>query len=644
MQGAKLSGSLLSAGIVAIAYAILTQASLGALGLLRPAPLAAAAVLGAGLGLHALIRARPWRELGELVRSLTVAEWILASALCIALLSRAWAGLHLSSFSYDALGYHLHMPATWRALGRLELVPAVFGDPSSAYAPSNLELLFHALLALVGSDWLASTGQVPLAALAALAIHVAVRERGGTRAAGSGAALAFVLLPEVWQQATSALTDLGQAAFFLSAVAVLLRCERAGTSGSWGLLGLALGLMLGTKFVSLVYSLPLLAWAVVVLLRRPPRGGRWPSAALAGAAAILAGGFWYLRNLLVAGNPLFPLRVEIGGRTVLPGLYGRAEMLAWEYHTPIGDLGALFSMLASCGWAFAAAAVVALAILGRTRWPPLVAVLVALFWLVIPYQLERFLLPVFGLAAIAIGEVCSRLGARGGTALLTLAVGGALVERPWPGRLAVLAGVPAGALLDCVQRNLARVAERPLALVAGALALAAGAFLVLAREPERHRSSYPGYSVDTPIDESWRWMHEHLREGRVAYAGTNLTLPLWGRDLQRFVTYVNVTGAPDAKLHHFSGPAASGEGGAEPVPYREGASQEVWLGNLDALEIDLLFVGRLYPIVARNVAHDADGFPIERAWADADPQRFELLFANPAARIYGVRRNPRDQR
>ena len=58
-------------------------------------------------------------------------------------------------------------------------MPAVFGDPSPAYAPSNLELVFLLLMAPLRSDILAGVGQLPLAALAAAAIVAAVREAGG---------------------------------------------------------------------------------------------------------------------------------------------------------------------------------------------------------------------------------------------------------------------------------------------------------------------------------------------------------------------------------------------------------------------------------------------------------------------------------
>jgi hypothetical protein len=42
------------------------------------------------------------------------------------------------------------------------------------------------------------------------------------------------------------------------------------------------------------------------------------------------------------------------------------------------------------------------------------------------------------------------------------------------------------------------------------------------------------------------------------------------------------------------------------------------------------------PIVRRTIAADSDGFPSERAWADARPGSFKLVYASPSARIYEV--------
>ena len=60
----------------------------------------------------------------------------------------------------------------------------------------------------------------------------------------------------------------------------------------------------------------------------PARGAVLVAAAL---VVLATGGFWYLRNALVTGNPFYPV-ATLG----LPGLTDRAAMRAWIYHLPIG--------------------------------------------------------------------------------------------------------------------------------------------------------------------------------------------------------------------------------------------------------------------------------------------------------------------
>jgi hypothetical protein len=122
----------------------------------------------------------------------------------------------------------------------------------------------------------------------------------------------------------------------------------------------------------------------------------------------------------------------------------------------------------------------------------------------------------------------------------------------------------------------------------------------------------------------------------VAYTGVNLAFPLQGEGLANDVRYVNVAGRPGDLLHDFP-PSARDAGSAEPAPYRRGARYETWLSNLRAARTQVLFVAAMYPIVQRTVDHDADGFPVERAWADAHPDLFSLLHASPAARVYELR-------
>ena len=600
----------------AFATLVVLQAGLGAAGWLR-----AAGPLAIGLGLAAVISRIALRD--RFARSperapLTAADVGLAGALAAAMAIRLQAGLHKRLFLYDTLSYHLHVPARWLADGRLTIVPAVFGDPSSAYAPSNLELWFAFLMAPLHSDYLASVGQLPFAALGALAVAAAAREAGARREAALGGALVFLLVPEIWQQARTAMTDLGMAALLLASLPFLVRLRRQARPADLLAAGAALGLAIGTKYAAASLALPFLVAVGVAATRVRPRA----PAMLAAAAILLAtGGFWYVRNLIVTGNPWYPV-ATLG----LPGLYDRAAMRAWDYHLAVGDLGPLGEMLGAAGLGFGAAAVAAFA---RAR-PPLEAalalVVVAIFWFVIPYQESRFLMAGFGLAALAIGRAADRAPAALGWGGLGLALIGELFALPSPDRLWLL---PIALLAAAGAHLWRRVPPRARPVAGWTLALATGAVVLvgMSRGLAAHRRGADPYRLGGDLDEAWAWFGGNVRGARVAYTGTNLAFPLWGPDLSNRVTYVNVAGAAGDRLHDFGRRLPPGwrAATAEPAPYRDGASFDVWLSNLRAARADTLFVAA------------ADGrFPVEGEWADAHPDIFSLRFASDAARVYRI--------
>ena len=609
----------------AFALLVAVEAALGAAGHLDArATLLALTVIAAALA----VAGRGLPRAAEAPRApLTPLDVAYLFALAAAVLLRAWAGIHKTTFLYDTLSYHLHVPATFIADRRLEIVPAVFGDPSSAYAPSNLELWFAFLLAPLRSDYLAGSGQLPFALLAALAIVATVRESGGQRTAALAAALGFLLIPEIWQQARTAMTDLGLAALLLATLPFAWRARRRPSPGELATATAALGLAIGTKYAGLPLALPFAAALFVLAARGRPRARKL----LALPALVVAtGGFWYLRNAVVTGNPLYP----VSGFS-LPGLYDRAAMRAWIYHLPVAQVGALGEMLAAGGVVF----VLLTAIVLVWHRPPaevgLLAATVGIFWLVVPYQESRFLFVAFGVAAVAIGRAAGRpevpLDWR--FALLLLA---GLVEYPTRERWLLVPAGLLGAALAWVSGRLPAGARRRVAPAGLGLAGLAAA-LALAVGLRSYRGRDPGYAVGGGLDDAWRWFRENVRGARVAYTGTNLAFPLTGRDLANRVSYVNVAGAPGDRLHDFGRRMAGVRTEtAEPAPYRQGGSFESWLRNLRAARAEVLFVAALDEVVARNVAADADGFPVERAWADAHPALFHLRYASADARVYGI--------
>jgi hypothetical protein len=73
---------------------------------------------------------------------------------------------------------------------------------------------------------------------------------------------------------------------------------------------------------------------------------------------------------------------------------------------------------------------------------------------------------------------------------------------------------------------------------------------------------------------------------------------------------------------------------------RQRPDYQAWIRNLETEGIQLLVVTRVNPGEGPHNVADFEGFPIERGWADAHPERFEPLYGqverDPWFRLYRV--------
>jgi hypothetical protein len=226
-------------------------------------------------------------------------------------------------FNFDSLWYHLPFAAEMaqsHSVTGMHHVDTVF---TNWFYPQNSELLHADGMLLVGRDTLSlflNYGWLVVAFLAAWCI-------GRPYGRGDLSVVAVAILLEahvlVVREPAAAKNDLMAAALTLAAIAILItawnqRQRRSKADGpqtsairtstahrlavGWPLAvaWLAVGLAAGTKVTALAMAAAL-SVAVLVLA---PVGRRWAAAAWWFVPALLAGGFWYLRNLIVAGNPL----------------------------------------------------------------------------------------------------------------------------------------------------------------------------------------------------------------------------------------------------------------------------------------------------------------------------------------------------
>jgi len=223
-----------------------------------------------------------------------------AGLLALKALGQVW---FFAPYAGDALSYHLPKIAEWVRAGgfthELGLDPRVT-------LPAGFELLETWWVLFLHHDVLIEMAGVEMLLLASCAVYATARELRLGPSVAFAAALLFAVTPGLQVQATSALNDLSAVALTLSTAALVV--ARAGTPR----IAMAVALGAGIKATTL-YALPGLVLLGFLERREPSSPPAKPGIAR-GAAAItaLVGGFWYARNLLWFGNPVYPMGTELG--------------------------------------------------------------------------------------------------------------------------------------------------------------------------------------------------------------------------------------------------------------------------------------------------------------------------------------------
>jgi hypothetical protein len=265
--------------------------------LLAPLPLGIAGVAALALlfwsGAHRL----PWTSDLTPWNPLLVGA---AAVLALKVLLQVW---FFAPYAGDVLTYHLPKIAEWVRAGaftrELGLNPRVT-------LPAGFELLETWWVLFLHHDVLIEMAGVEMLLLASAAVYALAREFRLESSVAFAAALLFAVTPGLQVQATSAMNDIAAVALTLSAAALIV--ARAGAPR----IVMAVALGAGIKATTL-YALPGLVLLSVLERREPASPEDRPEVAWGAAAvAALVGGFWYARNLLWFGNPVYPMGTELG--------------------------------------------------------------------------------------------------------------------------------------------------------------------------------------------------------------------------------------------------------------------------------------------------------------------------------------------
>ncbi len=446
-----------------------------------------------------------------------------------ALLFAQWAvptqlSLDRGIYGGDSLWYHLPFAAGFAESGSITALH--FTDPLylNWFYPQNSELIHAAGITLFGNDFLSSSINLGWLGLALLAGWCIGRPYGA--AAISLTAVAILLSADLMfsRQPGNANNDVGGLALVLAACALLVNGGLR-TRGALIVAGLAAGLALGTK---LVFVVPVAALTLGVVAFAG-RGARASAAFAWSIPLALGGGYWYVRNAIVAGNPLpwqklgigpvaLPRSEELEGRDPFSiAHYATDSSVFRHYFFPgfnerFGELWPLLLALAALG--------VVLALWRGDRIQKLlagVAVITAIAYVFTPLSASgtdgaplgfrlnlRYLAPALAIGLTLLAAPSARLGGRErasagtvlGLLLAVLLVGHSPLAALDDGYLAgaLIVGLAAAAVVA-----IAAVAERGAsraALAAAGCALAA--LLVGVGWPEQRDYTEQRYAIDAP--------------------------------------------------------------------------------------------------------------------------------------------------
>ncbi len=580
---------LLATAVASLALLLWMSEVLGAIGLFKIAPLtiAAAAIGLAGIRAGGVARsdhARAARISAARSSPGPATATAVIAITAIAAITAEWAIPTIESYTtgirtFDSLWYHLPWAASFAQTGHI--TPLRFTDIEylTPFYPASAELLHGLGIVALARDTVSPGLNLVWLGLMLLAAYCIGRSRGVGWVTLLGAALAMAAPMVMFSQAGSAANDVVGVFFLLASVALLIAAD--GNRAAFVLAAVAGGLAAGTKLSLLAPVLALTIGAIWV----SPAARRRASAGLWLGPALLAGGFWYLRNLIAVGNPLPWVNVP-GLATPAPPLQQHTAFSVAHYLTNSHVVSTAFVHGLADGLGAWWPAVLAAVLIGpllcldrratRTvRMLGLVALASLVAYLVTPESAAgpggqplgfafnlRYSAPALTLSLALLPLAPALIGPR--RSLATAASLGVLLvatlaqARLWPshhlgvaliiGALVAAAALAAAAGRAWIARRDGRqLFARPIriALIAASVTLliAVPAGYALQRSYLRGRYVYhPGISHLAPVWALFRRVHDS-RVGIVGTFGGFFSYPLYGLDDSNRVLYIGRRGA-----------------------------------------------------------------------------------------------------
>jgi hypothetical protein len=575
-----------------------------------------------------------------------------------------FTGGYLAAYAYlqrfippvatDSLVYHLPTAVQWLQTGRIGIYPSWYWNPAASYSPGTGSMFMAWWMAQAGNEVLVRFVQLPPLMFVFFLVVRLCRLTGCGRTVAGLVATAATLSRPLFSEALFQKDDLYVTAFIAAAVLALAREPLRDRLGPWRA-GVALGFVLASKYTAL------LACPVFLFLLDSPFRAKWKARdwAIAIGIVMVMAAPWYVRNIVLSGNPLYPVDVRLPGLH-LPGLFGTErdrqlrtaggvwKMLSETYHS----LPLPLIVLLAAGWLWALFAA------GRTIFrDPLpracavgsVATLL-LFLATSPHHEVRYVFPLMVLwfataglalarsprpfalataAALALLSTVTSFAATRDTRLVAL-IGGLA------GAAAIIAAIGVGVVF--LQSRVLHLRARGLAGVAAVLAAAVAMEVYIDWHAYVEQCRQLRYEVWLRPDSYperaavWKWVDGNLpADATIAYANTYFVYPYEGFEFSRRAGYAPVRRGLHDFLHFpRMGDRVPGDAIVERMTevMNTDADRSTWKENLRAL-------GARYLVIIKSDPH-LSVHPPELQFALEDVRKFVPVYEDAGSIVFRI--------
>jgi hypothetical protein len=249
------------------------------------------------------------------------------------------AAIIMPDLSWDGNAYHIPPLSMWDARGYIHWVSTNYLEPIINGFPKGAELVSYILVKAFSNSIINAVNLIFLP-LGIIGIAYLARSLGAGRLVSICAGAAFLFIPVNINQSVTTYVDSAYASCAVGLIAILVYLSKSKSPEWKGILifGAAMGLVLSVKSTGIALSgLAMLTlvggWVKEIFIPTPADAKRLDPKrkmkillqrlALLLAIALIAlagGGYWYIRNYIMTGTPLYPVGVSILGHTIFPGI------------------------------------------------------------------------------------------------------------------------------------------------------------------------------------------------------------------------------------------------------------------------------------------------------------------------------------